>query len=124
VPSESPDNRLAYISNFAKGYLILLITIGSRQAFKYFRIRQPAVSVRVFEFLQICEEDGLAIHPQEDQAKFDSRSEKKVEILWNLTIFWLHARTFHLNLAISKKNSPKKWQRCLTKEQVKNQWFY
>jgi hypothetical protein len=36
-----------------------------------------------------------------DLAKFGYRSERNVEMLWNLTIIWQHARTSGLNMAIS-----------------------
>jgi hypothetical protein len=40
--------------------------------------------------------------PQADLAKFGYRSERKVEMLWNPTIIWQHARTSGVNMVISR----------------------
>jgi hypothetical protein len=49
-------------------------------------------------FFQILWGKWTGNHPQENLAKFGYKSERKVNVFWNLTILWWHARTYHLNL--------------------------
>jgi hypothetical protein len=55
-----------------------------------------------FFSFQSCDVGG-GLAPQENLAKFGYKSERKVEKFRNHVIFWPPARTYYLNMVISKQ---------------------
>jgi hypothetical protein len=55
---------------------------------------------------QTAEKKSLAIVHKRDLAKFGYRSETTAEKFRVHAIFWLHAKTYSLNMAISKRKIP------------------